>query len=887
MNSGREGMPGEAERVPVVALGASAGGLEPLEAFFETVPPDSGYCFVVLQHLSPDRRSMMDEILSRRTGLTIRHVTEGAKIEPDTIFLNLPGTLVSLIDDRFMLTPYAEGDPLPHLPIDTFFMSLSRRGGGKCAAVVLSGSGLDGAAGATAIRQTGGSVFVQSPAEARFDSMPRAAILAGSASGVLPAPQIMKAITAAFEGLEDEPRPEKEQMPSDEILMALERAHRVDFSAYKRPTVMRRIERRHQLRGMSTIEAYRDFVVKNPEALEELYHDLLIGVTEFYRDPEAFSELRSKALMPLVEASQKDMREIRVWVLACASGEEAYTIAIELSEAFRIAGYQPNFRVIATDVHRPSIERAAASIYSDEALKKLPREIKERYFIRHRQGWLVDPVLRRRVIFSVHDVMRDPPFMQLDLLTCRNLLIYLKEAAQDRTFAKFVFALRKGGYLFLGPSESIRQKIDDFVPIDTKWRIYRKDSDRRVLERSMLMEAVMANQSAPPPLAHRDQSREVAQDLPARPPLTMVDQTQGARPDRDSLLRGYDALLRRFAPSSILITSDGAVLTWFGAAGAYIDTMSNLAEWTVDEIVHSDLRYAINLGIERLMRAGDNHYKRTAQVTGENGETHSIEVSMSPLSGSASGRRFLLASLKRTGEAEPVEEADEGANEVSSEQETGTQGDNALLVGRIRELERDLRLTEESLQYVTERLEASGEELQASNEELQASNEELQASNEELQASNEELHAVNEELVSVSAEHERKIEMLSDLNYDMERVFESIEAGMIMLDKDLRISRFTHACGNVFELEHQDVGRNIANVGARPEFVDLAALARAAKDSGREQVASGTFRGGDMTIRANTVAAASTGRGGVILLVTGGAVEAVIKGRHDGGGDGS
>ncbi|MEM8570418.1 MAG: CheR family methyltransferase [Pseudomonadota bacterium] len=855
--------------IPLIAIGASAGGLEPLEAFFRTAPAEAGWCYVVLQHLSPDRRSMMDEILSRCTSLSIKHVSEGAKILPDTIYLNVPNTLVELDGDTFTLTPFNDTDTLPHLPIDAFFYSVAARGAQVSAAVVLSGSGSDGASGATEVRRAGGRVFVQLPVEAGFDSMPRSVMSAGVADHILPASEIPGVIA---DWLNEPCERATDNAPSDappgeKILRQLELKHRVDFSAYKRPTVFRRIERRHQLRGLETIAEYQDLVAKDPEALEELYHDLLIGVTEFYRDPDAFSSLRRNVLSVLVNRMHTDLREIRIWVLACAGGEEAYSLAIELSEAFRVAGVQPNFRIIATDVHRPSIERAAAGIYSEVALAKVPPDLRERYFVEHRLGYIVDPVLRQRVIFSVHEALRDPPFMQLDLVSCRNLLIYLNESAQDRIVSKFIFGLLKGGFLFLGPSETLRRTIDDFAPVDKKWRIYRKVTDRRVMERSILMEAFQM-----PDIRSRRVSR---MDLPARPPLTLVEQSQTPRQDRASLLRGYDALLRRYAPSSILITSDGHVMTWFGTAGAYVDTMSDLAERTVEEIVHPDVRYTINIGIERLSGETKTSFSRHVRVDGESEGQHTLLVTMETLGGTVNGQRLILVTLQRDEKGDEREPDGSAAHEGAVSED----GDAALLIRRVRQLERDLRLTEESLQYVTERLEASGEELQASNEELQASNEELQASNEELQASNEELHAVNEELVSVSAEHERKIELLSDLNHDTELVFESLEIGLLILDEGLRIRRFTGLCGEAYELEPQDTGRLIGNVGARPDFVDTAALARQALETGVEQTADGPYRDGQLGIRAIPFQSGSRLKRGVMLLFTGTTIRAAAAAR--------
>ena len=477
--------------------------------------------------------------------------------------------------------------------------------------------------------------------------------------------------------------------------------------------------------------------------------------------------------------------ELRLWVAACASGEEAYTLAIELSEVIREQDRDCRFRIIATDVHKRSIQRAAAGIYREELVAKLTPDLRERYFVEHREGVMVDPAIRQRVIFSVHDALRDPPFMRLDLISCRNLLIYLDEGAQQRILSMFLFGLRKNGFLYLGTSESLGHRTDDFAVVDSKSRIFRKTSDRRTLDDSMLSGSVPARTPLQP--------RAPAQQ--SRPPLTSVDGDQSARRDRDGLLRGYDALLKRYAPSSILVSSNGTVLTWFGAASAYIDTMSNLAEWTVEEIVHPSLRYTINIAAERFRRKDQAAFVREVVVDEGTPQQHRLKVEVEAIGKHGDGGRFLLVTLHRLGE-----DSNEAAGQSDAIRNDAQLDDNAVLADRVRELERDLRLTEESLQYVTERLEASGEELQASNEELQASNEELQASNEEMQSANEELQAVNEEMLSVSTEHERKIELLSELNHDTELIFEMLNVGVMVLDADLKVIRFTGLCARMFEL---------------------------------------------------------------------------------------
>ncbi|WP_323763931.1 CheR family methyltransferase [Marinovum sp.] len=834
----------------IVAVGASAGGLEPLEAFFQTAPTDKGWCYVVLQHLSPDYRSVMDELLARKSDAIIRHIDAGMALVADTIYLNRPNSLVRLSDGCFQVTAYSDTDALPHLPIDAFITSLAAERGLPRAAVILSGSGSDGARGAEALHAAGGHVLVQSPKEAKFSSMPKAALATGAVDRIEDAHALPTAVAALLSELPEGSNSKITRIsdPWQAIMEMIETAHRIDFSVYKSPTVIRRIERRMGLKGITDIEAYRDLLAKNDEAVDELYQDMLIGVTEFYRDPDAMASLSRNAIARLVsESSEKD--EIRVWVPACATGEEAYTIAIEMAEALRTSGLERRYRIIASDVHRGSIETAGKGIYPESALAHVAPAIRERYFTEHRDGMQIDQTIRQKVIFSVQNALADSPFMRLDLVSCRNLLIYLDDVAQTRLLSMFLFGLRKGGYLFLGASESLGELKSDFAVIDSTWRLYRKESDRRVYDAGLLANRI----GAPVGVDRFDMPRQRKQ---ARPPLTSIDKSDRPRTDRDSLLRGYDALLKRYAPSSILITDTGQVLTWFGAASAYIDTMSDLAERTVEEIVHPALHYAINLGTERLRQGAERDFEREISIDAEGAEPHVVILRVEPLMGDNRRGRFLLVTLRRA--------AGEAAEDDTAAPVMRDTGEDDILVSRIRELERDLRLTDESLQYVTERLETSGEELQASNEELQASNEELQAANEELQASNEELHAVNEELVSVSSQHERKIELLSDLNRDTELAFSAMEAGVLVLDDELRIRRFTSQCADILKLVEHDIGRKVGEVGSRLGFVDHAELARAAARSGETQSVTGDWQGGRLT--ADAIPTEQSRGTGVVLV---------------------
>ncbi|WP_407494986.1 CheR family methyltransferase [Pseudooceanicola sp. MF1-13] len=838
---------------PLVALGASAGGLKPLEDFFNSAPVNEGWSFVVIQHLSPDYSSMMKSILERQSHLRIQHVQDGLTIEPNTIYLNRPSEFFRLEGGEFRTRAYDIADGLPHLPIDYFFNSLCGRDPARTFAIILSGSGSDGARGATALHAAGATVMVQSPESAEFSSMPQNALKTGCVDRIVAPREMSDAIRDTL--INGRPTVQSDTITASRISLEiqdlLKQQTNVDFGAYKPDLVLRRIERRQQLSGFKQLEEYLQLLKSNPAALDELYQDILIGVTQFYRNPDAIAALRREVIDKIV-AEKTEGDPIRIWVPACASGEEAYTIAIEMNESILAAGSNCNFRVIATDVHRRSIDRASTGVYGHEALEHMPVAIRDKYFDKHRDQYIVDPGLRQKIIFSVHDALSDPPFMHLDLVSCRNFLIYLEPEPRRRILSMFLFGLRKGGYLMLGPSETVGAMSDDFENVNQRWRLYRKSSQSPNLRRYYLPDLPRAPKIPEKYIAHTER--------PAFPDGRNVESIELR--NRDMLIKSYNALLRRYAPSSILITLDGRVLSWFGAASAFVDTMNNLADWTVEDIVHPSLHFAINVGIEKLRQKASEPYSRRVTVESDDEKPQICDVTIEALEQSKPPR-FLLVSLKL---------AENGSDETPKPMELlAPDEDGAILALRNTELERDLRLTEETLQQVTERLEASGEELQASNEELQASNEELQASNEELQSSNEELHAVNEELVTVSAEHELKIEQLQDLNRSMDMVLRMLNVGVIILDQQGHIRRFSQLIGAMFQMQQHDINRTLDVVGPRFDFADLKKMSDKTLADGSTQRATGPYAGHNLTIETYSISHADSegADNGVVMIFRG------------------
>ncbi len=463
------------EPTHVVGIGASAGGLEALERLFKLMPVDTGMAFVVVQHLSPDFKSLMDELLARWTSMPVHAVEDGMPVAANQIFLMPPNTEIIISNRKLLLTPRARSDEL-RLPIDQFFRSLARDCGSRAIGIVLSGTGSDGSRGILEIKQAGGLVVVQSEDTAKFDGMPRCAIDTGVADIIL-APEDIPAELLRRAG-----RVERAEPPADNvtgmtpIFSLLREKFGIDFSYYKPTTVARRTERRLQLAPVRSLDEYASQLRADPVELDALYRDLLIGVTSFFRDPGAFEVLQHDVIPRAIDRLE-DAGEFRVWVAGCATGEEAYSLAIIINECIRNSGRKIESKIFATDVHASSLEFAAQGLYQEDAIASVTEERLAKYFVRTGDGYRISPELRNRVVFARHNIIRDAPFTRLDLISCRNLLIYLLPEAQQKALSLFHFGLKTGGILLLGPSESTGQLTSEFDRLDEHWKVFRKRRD--------------------------------------------------------------------------------------------------------------------------------------------------------------------------------------------------------------------------------------------------------------------------------------------------------------------------------------------------------------------------------------------------------------------------
>ena len=771
----------------VVGIGASAGGLDPLVRFVENLPKDTGMAFVIVQHLSPDFKSLMDELLARHTPLPIHLVEDGMPVEADHIYL-IPAKKEMIVSGgRLLLSERGRQQELT-LPIDVFFRSLAQDYGSRAVAIVLSGGGSDGSRGISHVHETGGLVLVQDLESAQFDSMPKAALETGIVDHTLRPEHMPRVLLERAAGSLVQANPVEPEAPRglDALYRVLETEFGLDFNHYKPSTVTRRIERRLGLAQAKSVDEYLTRLRSERDELDALYRDLLIGVTRFFRDPDAFA-LLERQILPALLSREPRNHPLRFWVAGCATGEEAYSLAIVLQELAATHGDRA-IKIFATDVHRGSLDQATLGIYGEDAIANVSADRLARYFMRNGNTYQVVPELRQMVVFAQHNVISDAPFTRVDFISCRNLLIYLQPPAQQRVLSFFHFALSQSGVLFLGPSESLGPLADGFEIIDKHWQLYRKGTEVRT------------------PLDVRHRS-----GVAVNTRLTVPSAVAPARHSLGQLLSVYDALLEETMPPSLLLNERGELVHALGGAARFLRLRDGRQSLDVLDLVDADLKMIIAGGMRRAfaerapvvfngvrMKPDDPVYRVTVRAI----------TSRAPV------ERHAVVSFEA--QTSDPRKASPPAVQIDVDQVSQQQ---------LAALEAELGTTKESLQAAIEQLEASNEELQASNEELQSSNEELQSTNEELQS-------VNEELYTVNAEYQRKIAELTELTNDMDNLLASTDIGTIFLDGQLRIRKFTPQITETFGLLPHDVGRSIETFAHKMRHPGLLEDLRAVVTSG-------------------------------------------------------
>jgi two-component system CheB/CheR fusion protein len=774
---------------PIVGLGASAGGLEAFEQFFRSMPNDCGMAFVLVQHLDPGHASILTEILQRSTGMPVVEAQDQMVVLPNRVHVIPPNRDMAIFHGALQLSVPAQ--PRGHrMPIDSFLRSLAEDQGERAMGVILSGTGTDGTLGLRAIHGAGGLSFVQEPTTAKYDGMPVSAVQAGFATHVLPVekmPEVMLA-GARTQAVRGEAHPAMDA-GLRHILMSLRSITGHDFSLYKKSTIGRRIERRMAQHDIADMELYSRYIGEHPAEAHALFRELLINVTSFFRDPDAFSALKREVL-PELFAGKPAGYAFRVWVAACATGEEAFSIAILLREYMEESGQDFNFQIYSTDIDDHAISVARIGKYPPNIVQDVEPERLRRFFVKEDGGYRVKKEIRETVVFAVQSVIKDPPFSKLDLLCCRNLLIYLQPALQDRLISNFHYALKPGGVLFLSTSENIGSQPQLFTPLNRKWKFYRTTrtaySTRHVSTDSFTPASGAADREADPAPAKRQE-------------LGLPELTERL-------------LLQFYAPASLVTDLKGNILHVHGETGKFLRPAPGRPSLNVVNMAHEELQLELRTAIHSAVSRGTPVLSREIS-TGPDGELQNVRFSVRPLLHPDSGDGLLLLSFQVV----PAAALAPPAGGPSSE---------PFEMQRIRDLERDLAYTRETLHATIEEQETSNEELKSTNEEMQSTNEELQSTNEELETSKEELQSINEELVTVNGELQSKIEQLADMQNDMKNLLDSINIGTIFLDERLIIRRFTRDAGRIYHLATPDVGRPLGDIRSNLNDDDLLTTAQ-------------------------------------------------------------
>ncbi|MFN6964374.1 MAG: PAS domain S-box protein [Pyrinomonadaceae bacterium] len=775
----------------IVGIGASAGGVEALSIFFENVPAESGIAYVVILHLSPDYESRLAEVLQRVSSIPVEQVTKKTKVRPDHVYVVPPDKHLEMSNDSILVKP-VETDEERRAPVDIFFRTLASTHGANAVAVILSGTGANGSMGLKRVKEFGGAVFVQNPREAEYSEMPRNAITTEMIDAVLPIAQIPAAIVTyrnkrGSVAIPDEPtdREVDDQRALREIFLQLRMRTGHDFSNYKRPTMLRRIERRISVLDLPDIRSYASYLHDHPEEPQALLRDLLISVTNFFRDKKAFEALETRVLPDLFEGRPKH-RPVRIWIPGCATGEDAYSIAMMAAELTMGDIERPPVQIFATDIDEQAIAVAREGVYTASDAADLSPERLRRFFTKVGESYRIRREIREMVLFAQHNLIKDPPFSHLDLVSCRNLLIYLNHSAQERVMETVHFALRPGGYLFIGASETVDGSSDLFKAFDKEHRIYRS---RQVTSRPFpVPESV--------PVYRAASLRTEA-----------VQKKTGEAVDRITYNDLHLRLLEEFAPPSLVVNEEYEVVHLSPRAGRYLHVVGGEPSSNLLRLIRPELRLEARTALFQAAQQQTNVEVQGLKVRiGDQDET--IDLLIRPVLGENDiARGFILvifrpaASDGRSGAARPE---DYVAPEPVA-----------------RQLEEELIRSRTQLQAALEQAEVQAEELRASNEELQAMNEELRSSAEELETSKEELQSINKELTTVNQELKVNIEELSHTNNNFQNLVNSIDIGTIFLDRSLRVNLFSPAAREVFNLLPADVGRPLTDITGRIEYAEL------------------------------------------------------------------
>lgn len=775
----------------IIAIGASAGGLEAISAFFDFTPLDS-VSYILIQHLSADFKSQMAQILAQHSKLKVVEAIENVDIKANTVYLIPSAKFMSVKKGRLILSDKKD-QPRPHMTIDYFFSSLAAERGNKAIGVILSGTGNDGSKGIEAIKHAGGIVLVQDPVTASFKGMPEAAIATDCVDRVL-SPEAMPQIIDDYvkygilELLTDQPSEQISEEELGQILTLIKGNLPLDFTDYKRPTIIRRIKRRMVSHNLNKVDKYYALLKGNAAEVTLLANDFLISVTSFFRDPEAFKIIEETVIPAIIKKNNTEV--LKIWVAGCATGEEAYSMAILIKEYLNQHPKNIEVKIFASDISKAALDTASTGVYPESIIKTVSKERLQQFFTREGTGYKIKHEIRKMLIFAQHDLTKNPPYCNIDLISCRNLLIYLNVVLQQKVFAMLHFGLKEGGYLFLGPSESASVIKDGFNEISGKWNILKSNKTGRAIRFDAFSSHSIGELKTTTIEVSKKHIAPVSKN-------ELVDQVNSA-------------LLRESAYNGVCVDENLSVVQSFGNTKAYLKNIN--FNHNLNDLLPAHISTVFKAATHKALKLNERVVLDGLKLEGPGKEKSKlINIVLSPFKIAGSDERLLLVLFT------------ENQTKASEKNVIHVEDINEVTREHVISLEQELAQLKHMVDVAHERIASSNENMQSFNEELQSANEEMQSANEEMQSTNEELQSVNEELQTVNKDHQLTIDELTDLNDDLNNYFRSNTNGQLFVDRDLLLKRYSPGAVKHINIREGDIGRPLSNITTNIKFETLIA----------------------------------------------------------------